>query len=138
MANAAAPRLNQIFNVGVKAPDAEAELAFFSAFSPDRTFTVERRHAGTTMPAVEIAGVKFFFFAGLAYEDALPAPHPGGIGHISFMVDSLADMMAHLDAAGIKPFKGPYDADMGELGRRRVAFYRSPNGTIIEPQELLA
>jgi catechol 2,3-dioxygenase-like lactoylglutathione lyase family enzyme len=133
----AGPRLNEIFNLGIKAPDPEAETKFFAAFNPDRSFMVERRHAGTTMPAVEISGVKFFFFPSLAYDADLPEPHPGGIGHVSFMVDSLDQTMAHLEKQGIKPFKGPYSADMGELGKRRVAFYRSPNGTIIEPQELV-
>ncbi len=89
------------------------------------------------MPAVEISGVKFFFFSSLAYDGDLPEPHPGGIGHVSFMVDSLDDIMAHLETQGIKPFKGPYVGDMGDLGKRRVAFYRSPNGTILEPQELV-
>jgi hypothetical protein len=54
------------------------------------------------------------------------------------MVDKLDEVVANLERQGIKPLKGPYVADNGDLGRRKVAFYRSPNGTIIEPQELLS
>ena len=38
----AQPRLKEIFNLGIKAPDAEAESEFFSAFNPDRTFFMDR------------------------------------------------------------------------------------------------
>ena len=53
------------------------------------------------------------------------------------MVDDLDELITHLSSQGIEPFKGPYTVDVGDLGNRKVVFYRSPNGTILEPQELL-
>ena len=89
------------------------------------------------VPAVEFGGVKFFFFSTLAYDGELAEPHPGGISHVAFMVDDLDELVANLSRQGIEPFRGPYEVDVGDLGRRKVVFYRSPNGTILEPQELL-
>lgn len=134
------PRLNELFNLGIKANDVEAEKAFFEALCPDRHFFLDRSKAATgpkQVPAIELGGVKFFFFSTLSYDADLPQPHPGGISHVAFMVDNLDEVVANLDRQGIKPLRGPYVADNGDLGRRKVAFYRSPNGTIIEPQELL-
>ena len=82
-------------------------------------------------------GVKFFLFPALAYDNDLPNPIEGGVGHVSFIVEDLEDLVASLTSQGIEPLRGPYISDVGELGRRKVAFYRSPNGTIIEPQELM-
>jgi catechol 2,3-dioxygenase-like lactoylglutathione lyase family enzyme len=135
-----APRLKSIFNLGVKSPDAEAESRFFAAFNPDRTFFMDRSKSATgpkKVPAVEFGDVKFFFFSSLAYDGDLKEPRPGGISHVAFMVDDLDKLVAHLSSQGIEPFKGPYSVDIGDLGRRKVVFYRSPNGTILEPQELL-
>jgi catechol 2,3-dioxygenase-like lactoylglutathione lyase family enzyme len=134
------PTLKEIFNLGIKAPDAEAEAEFFSAFNPDRTFIMDRSKSASgpkQVPAIEAGGVKFFFFSSLAYDNDLEQPHSGGISHVAFMVDNLDELVAHLSTQGIEPFKGPYSVDVGDLGKRKVVFYRSPNGTILEPQELL-
>jgi hypothetical protein len=137
---AAVPRLKQLFNLGVKAPDSEAETKFFSAFNPDRNFYMERRNSpsgAAKVPAVEFGGVKFFFFQSLAYDELLEAPHPGGIGHVAFLCDDLDALVAHLSGQGIEPFRGPYTVDVGDMGLRKVVFYRSPNGTVLEPQEVV-
>jgi hypothetical protein len=134
------PRLKEIFNLGIKAADPEAEMDFFAAFNPDRTFVMDRSKSASgpkQVPAIEAGGVKFFFFSSLAYDGDLPHPHSGGISHVAFMVDDLDHLVEHLEKQNIKPFKGPYSVDVGDLGRRKVVFYRSPNGTILEPQELL-
>jgi catechol 2,3-dioxygenase-like lactoylglutathione lyase family enzyme len=135
------PKMNEMFNLGVKAMDVEAEVTFFSAFNPERYFFLDRAYAKTgpkKVPAVELGKVKLFFFESLAYDGELGEPHPGGISHVAFMVDNLDDVVANLKRQGYEPLRGPYVADNADLGRRKVAFYRSPNGTIIEPQELLA
>lgn len=134
------PRLKEIFNLGIKAADPEAEMGFFAAFNPDRTFIMDRSKSAAgpkQVPAIEAGGVKFFFFSSLAYDGDLPQPHSGGVSHVAFMVDNLDQLVAHLEKQKVLPFRGPYTVDVGDLGRRKVVFYRSPNGTILEPQELL-
>lgn len=134
------PRLKKIFNLGVKAPDSEAEAKFFAAFNPDRAFFMERLKSPsgpTKVPAVEFGDVKFFFFPSLAYDEDLEEPRPGGISHVAFMCDDLDGLVAHLSSKGVEPFRGPYTVDVGDMGLRKVVFYRSPNGTILEPQQVL-
>jgi catechol 2,3-dioxygenase-like lactoylglutathione lyase family enzyme len=123
------PHLDALFNIGVKAPNVEEELKFLSAFNPDKVYKVQ--FGPKEIDAVEIGGIKFFLFSALSYDDYLPKPHPGGIGHVSFMVEDLDELLAHLDRQGITPFRGPYEGQLGELGKRMVAMFRSPNGTLI-------
>jgi hypothetical protein len=123
------PHLNTLFNIGVKAPNLEEELKFLSAFNPDKVYKIQ--FGPKEIDAVELGGVKFFLFPALSYDSYLPEPHPGGIGHVSFMVEDLDELITHLDRQGIKPFRGPYEGQLGELGKRMVAMFRSPNGTLV-------
>ncbi|MBT1157150.1 VOC family protein [Aminobacter anthyllidis] len=125
----AEPHLDELFNIGLKAPKLDEELKFLSAFNPDRTYKVQ--FGPKQIDAVELGGVKFFLFQALSYDEYLPAPHPGGVGHVSFMVDDLDELLEHLERHGIKPFRGPYEGQLGELGKRMVAMFRSPNGTLV-------
>ncbi|MBX9451523.1 MAG: VOC family protein [Mesorhizobium sp.] len=133
-------KMNTLFNLGVKTPDSAAEEAFFAAFNPDRKFFLDRSYAKTgpkKVPAIELGQVKFFFFETLAYDEDLPAPQAGGISHVAFMVDSVDKVVENLRQKGYEPLRGPYTVDNGDLGHRKVVFFRSPNGLIIEPQELV-
>ena len=121
--------LDTIYNIGVKAPDIDAELKFFSAFSPSKISKVQ--FGPKEIDSVEIGGVRFFLFSSLSYDEYLPQPHTGGIAHISFMVNDLDVLLAHLERKGIMPFRGPYEGQLGELGKRMVAMFRSPNGTLV-------
>lgn len=118
-----------IFNIGVKAQNIEEELKFLSAFNPDKIYKV--KFGPKEIDAVEIGGIRFFLFNALSYDSYLPKPHPGGVSHLSFMVDDLDALLADLEGAGIKPFRGPYEGQLGELGSRMVAMFRSPNGTLV-------
>lgn len=136
----ASGKMNSMFNLGVKTPDPAAEEAFFSAFNPDRSFFLDRSYAKTgpkKVPAIELGKVKFFFFETLAYDGELPEPQKGGISHIAFMVDNVDVVVENLKKNGYEPLRGPYTVDNGDLGKRKVVFFRSPNGLIIEPQELV-
>jgi hypothetical protein len=123
------PGLETIFNIGVKAPNLEEELKFLSAFNPDGVSKV--KFGQKEIDSVELGGVRFFLFPTLSYDNDLPAPHPGGIGHVSFTVEDLGELLAHLSKHGIKPFRGPYEGQLGTLGKRMVAMFRSPNGTLV-------
>lgn len=118
-----------IFNIGVKASNVEEEIKFLSAFNPDKSYKV--KFGPKEIDAVDIGGVRFFVFNSLSYDSYLPQPHPGGLAHVSFMIDDLDALLADLEGAGIKPFRGPYEGQLGELGSRMVAMFRSPNGTLV-------
>lgn len=121
--------LDAIYNIGIKAPDIDAELKFFSAFTPSKISKV--KFGPKEIDSVEIGGVRFFLFTSLSYDEYLPRPHTGGLAHISFMVNDLDLLLTHLEKNGITPFRGPYEGQLGELGKRMVAMFRSPNGTLV-------
>lgn len=123
------PQLEALFNIGIKAENLEEELKFLKAFNPDKVSKVQ--FGPKEIDAIELGGVKMFLFQTLSYDSYLPSPHPGGIGHASFMVENLDDLLTHLESQGIKPFRGPYEGQLGELGKRMVAMFRSPNGTLV-------
>jgi catechol 2,3-dioxygenase-like lactoylglutathione lyase family enzyme len=129
MTNTSAPRLEALFNIGVKATDVAKEIEFLKAFNPDSISKV--RFGPKEIDAVELGGTKFFLFEALSYESDLPQPNPGGVAHVSFMVNDLDELLAHLESKGIKPFRGPYEGQLGALGKRMVAMFRSPNGTLV-------
>lgn len=132
-----------MFNVGVKAPDLDGEVAFMEIFTPSSVERVQRDadFGPKEIVSVVIASTRFFLFPDTVYGpqlEALGVPLSGGIGHISFMTD---DMDAVIDAAaarGVEPILGPYEVTPRGHGTRRVAFFRSPNGTILEAQQLVS
>jgi catechol 2,3-dioxygenase-like lactoylglutathione lyase family enzyme len=128
-ANEQGPTLKALFNIGVKAPNLQEELRFLGAFNPTSISKVS--FGPKEIDAVELGGVRMFLFPSLSYEADLPEPHPGGVGHVSFMVEDLDEMLEHLAQHGIKPFRGPYEGQLGALGKRMVAMFRSPNGTLV-------
>jgi catechol 2,3-dioxygenase-like lactoylglutathione lyase family enzyme len=131
-----------MFNVGVKAPDLDAEVAFMEVFSPTSVERVKRDadFGPKEIVSVVIASTRFFLFPSTVYDpqlEAMGASFPGGIGHISFMTDDMDRVLEVAAAHGIEPILGPYEVTPRGHGTRRVAFFRSPNGTILESQQLV-
>ena len=54
------PRLDTLFNIGVKAPNIEEELQFLSAFNPDKVYKVQ--FGPKEIDAVEMAASNFSYF----------------------------------------------------------------------------
>lgn len=136
------PLFEAMFNVGVKAPDLDAEVAFMRAFAPESVERVQRNadFGPKEIVSVMLGGSRFFLFPQTVYDDQLAARNasfPGGIGHVSFMTADLDAVLGAAAAAGIEPLLGPYEVLPQGHGRRRVAFFRSPNGTILEAQQMV-
>ena len=58
-------------------------------------------------------------------------PHEAGIRHITFAFDNVDAMVARLNVAGIEAIEGPRPAFFNEM-LKRVAFFRDPDGIIVE------
>ena len=132
----------EMFNVGVKAPDLEAEVEFLRAFDPEEMERVKRDadFGPKEIVSVSLAGTRLFLFPSTVYDEALAErgiAFAGGIGHVSFMTTDMEHVLESASARGIEPILGPYEVTPQGHGRRRVAFFRSPNGTIIEAQQLV-
>ena len=133
--------LGSMYNVGVRAADLESELEFLQAFAPSKVERIARKAAfgPKEIVGVELGGVSFYLFEEVIYDGALrdqALPTPGGISHISFLVDSTEKVIAAAARVGAEPILKPYESTLEGKGSRRVAFFRSPNGTVVESQEL--
>lgn len=131
-----------LYNVGVRAADLEAEVAFLKAFMPTTMERIKRNASfgPKEIIAVELGGVQFYLFEKVIYDDELAARNVsvgGGISHISFLVDSTEKVIEAAAQVGAEPILKPYESTLVGHGSRRVAFFRSPNGTVLESQELL-
>lgn len=131
-----------LYNVGVRTTDIEREMAFLSAFKPTNVERINRNASfgPKEIVAVELGGVQFYLFEKVIYDDALAQrglPVGGGISHISFLVDSTERVIKAAAEIGVEPILEPYESTLVGHGTRRVAFFRSPNGTVLESQELL-
>lgn len=58
-------------------------------------------------------------------------PHEAGMRHLTFAVDSVDDVFATLEAAGVPVIEHPRPAFFTEV-LRRVAFVRDPDGILVE------
>jgi catechol 2,3-dioxygenase-like lactoylglutathione lyase family enzyme len=134
------PLFGAMFNIGVKAPDLEAEVEFMKVFQPEEVERVKRDadFGPKEIVSVVLAGTRFFLFPETVYDPQLDERgigFDGGIGHVSFMTDDIDHVLATAAERGIEPLLGPYEVTPRGHGRRRVAFFRSPNGTILEAQQ---
>lgn len=137
------PLFKEMFNVGIKAPDLDREIEFMEAFGPTSVERVQRDadFGPKEIVSVMLGSTRFFLFPSTVYEERLEQQGvtlQGGIGHVSFMTGDMDAVLAAARAGDIEPVLGPYEVTPRGHGRRRVAFFRSPNGTILEAQQLVS
>ena len=136
-------------NIGVKAPDLEAEIAFLRAFGGGgfdrgpRSPVLEGLQLdgeGAERVRVQLGGVRLVLFRRAPYEtelEALGLGAAGGLGHVAFDAADTGAVLAAAARAGIRPLLGPFTVDTAR-GRLVVTFFRSPNGTVVELQQTVA
>ena len=86
-----------------------------------------------------LGGADLRFFPTGIYDNLLEAgERAGGLSHVGFAVPDLGALAERLERVGVGPLLGPFLAPPTPAGgAMRVSFYRSPNGTLIEPQQIL-
>jgi catechol 2,3-dioxygenase-like lactoylglutathione lyase family enzyme len=136
-------------NLGVKAPDLDAEIAFLRAFGGSGFERMPRSAVLEGLPLdgegaervrVLLGGVRLAMYCRAPYDaelEALGAGTRGGLGHVAFDVSDTDAVLAAVARAGIPPLLGPFTVDTAR-GRLIVTFFRSPNGTVLETQQTVA
>ena len=132
---------SSFYNLGIRAADLESEVKFLEAFAPTKVERIARKAAfgPKEIIAVELGGVSFYLFDNVIYDSELTrrgTSVSGGVAHVSFLVDSTEDVIKAAAKVGVQPILEPYESTLEGKGSRRVAFFRSPNGTVLESQEL--
>ena len=129
--------LSGLANLGVRAPDMEAEVAFLETLGA----TNVHRTQGAKGPRIhlELGPVRITLFPRATYDDQLDAlgePRGGGIGHVAFRVASTERVIEALAARGFAPLIPTFTVPPTPTGgTRRITYFRSPSGTVIETQE---
>ncbi|MGR9437991.1 VOC family protein [Rhizobium leguminosarum] len=88
--------------------------------------------------ALKFGGQKInLHHAGHEFDPKARQPTPGS-GDLCFIAETpLADVIAHLEAAGVAIEEGPVERT-GATGRLRSVYFRDPDGNLIEVSNLIA
>jgi catechol 2,3-dioxygenase-like lactoylglutathione lyase family enzyme len=133
------PRMKQLWNLGVKVGDLDAELSFFERCGA----TQIQKGTIPTAKGEEAFGMAFLgeqrllLFPRVIYQDALAEPMKGGLAHAVFEVQDVEDGIERYRKRGVSPMWGPETLST-PFGRRRIVFFRSPSGFIFETFETLS
>lgn len=131
-----------LWNIGMKAPDMDAEEAFWKQLG-GRTrvrevISVDRPEgkADLEYSIMEICDNRLFMSADTVFEDLVPHKLQPGITHAVFAVKDFEAEYRKLTAMGAEVIIQPVTVSAG-FGTRRLAFFRSPNGLIFEVMQIL-
>ena len=133
--------LAKMTNLGVRAPDMDAEIAFLETFGGEGVRRSERVQDGVLHKRahIHIGAVRFTLFPFATYDGRLAElgeQRGGGIGHVAFEVQDTKALLDRLTTHGIAPLIPTFSVGMTSSGdARRITYFRSPNGTVIETQE---
>lgn len=133
--------LAKMTNLGVRAPDMDAEIDFLVAFGGDEVRRSERVTEGVVHKRahLHIGTTRFTLFPFATYDARLAEigePRGGGIGHVAFEVSDTQAVLELVGARGIAPLIPSFTvANTSSGDARRITYFRSPNGTVVETQE---
>jgi catechol 2,3-dioxygenase-like lactoylglutathione lyase family enzyme len=125
--------MRDVWNLGVKVRDLDAELAFMRACGARdvRKDSIPDNGVDRPLGIAFLGDQRVLMFPQTIYETQLPEPLHYGLTHMVFEVEDVAATLETFRANGVVPFWGPKDGDT-PFGRRRMVFFRSPSGLIFE------
>jgi len=123
-------------HVGMVTGDMDRSLAFYRDLLGLRLHLRKTMANGTEVAFLDTAGGMLEIFAppgGAGPASDLP-PATAGVLHITFLVESVDESFAKLEAAGVEIKERPRPAVNSEV-LDRVAFLRDPDGIVVEIAE---
>ncbi|CAN7700814.1 VOC family protein [Rhizobium sp. LjRoot258] len=123
-------------HVGMVTGDMDRSLAFYCDLLGLRLHLRKTMTNGTEVAFLDAGGGMLEIFAppaGAARAPDLP-PATSGVLHVTFLVESVDESFAKLEAAGVAIKERPRPAVNSEM-LDRVAFLRDPDGIIVEIAE---
>lgn len=136
-------KLTELFYVGGRAHDLEAEVEFLRIFEPESVGWGEGDHQevrGVRRAMVTLGGTRLYFSGRKLFDPHLAQlglPVREGITHVGFLTDDLDALIAAAAEHGVEPFIGPYETSSTLFGVRRFAFFLAPSGWVLEVQQPL-
>jgi lactoylglutathione lyase len=124
-----------LWNYAVKVADMDKAIAFYvDALGAD----VRNRSEvlGQRYTLLRLGETRVILFEKAPYEDLLGKTLPLGFLHDVYEVDDFDRQIARLRAMGVRFIMEPTDIE-ADFGRRRIAFFETPDGMRTEVMEIL-
>lgn len=133
------PVLGPLWNVGCKVLDLDADLEFWRALGADVVVRdrLDQFDGQPEYAIVAVGDTRVLLTTKPPFEDAVPDLCRPGMTHAVFEVDDHEAASASLANAGATELVAPIEIE-GAFGRRRIAFFSTPDGLIIEALKILA
>jgi catechol 2,3-dioxygenase-like lactoylglutathione lyase family enzyme len=124
-----------LWNYAVKVADMDKAIAFYvDALGAD----VRNRSEvlGQHYTLLRLGETRVILFEKAPYEDLIGKTLPLGFLHDVYEVDDFDRQIARLRAMGVRFIMEPRDIE-ADFGRRRIAFFETPDGMRTEVMEIL-
>jgi lactoylglutathione lyase len=124
-----------LWNYAVKVADMDKAIAFYvDALGAD----VRNRSEvlGSRYTLLRLGETRVILFEKAPYEDLIGKTLPLGFLHDVYEVDDFDRQIARLRAMGVRFIMEPTDIE-ADFGRRRIAFFETPDGMRTEVMEIL-
>jgi catechol 2,3-dioxygenase-like lactoylglutathione lyase family enzyme len=127
-----------LWNLGAKIADVEAEAAFFVALGGKLLIREKLTTAAGEVDyaIVSLGDTRLLLTPKTVFEDALPGALQEGLTHAVFEVAELEPEVQRIRALGTEELLPPTEIS-ATFGRRKIAFFRSPGGIVFEVMEVL-
>jgi catechol 2,3-dioxygenase-like lactoylglutathione lyase family enzyme len=124
-----------LWNYAIKVADLEKASAFYVDVLGAELRIRSEVH-GSAYALLRLGETRVILFDKAPYEDVLGKTLPPGFLHDVFEVDDFDAQIARLRAAGVRFIMEPRVIE-AEFGRRRIAFFETPDGMRTEVMEIL-
>ena len=124
-----------MWNYAIKAPDIDETTHFYVA-----NMGAELRLSGVVFGChynlIRMGETRVLIFDKAPYEEQYGWDLPPGFLHVVYEVDNHEEQVAQLRATGVRVLMEPQEIETA-LGRRKIAFFESPNGIRTEVMEII-
>ena len=124
-----------LWNYAIKVADIERAARFYVE-TLGAEVRIESEVLGCRYTLLRLGSSRLILFEKAPYEDLLTAPLPPGFLHDVYEVDDFDAQIARLRAAGVRFIMEPQEIEAA-FGRRRIAFFETPDGLRTEVMQIL-
>lgn len=124
-----------MWNYAIKAPDIDKTTEFYIQHM-GAELKLDGIVFGCRYNLIRMGETRLLIFDRAPYEEQWGMDLPPGFLHVVYEVDNHEEHVKKLRAAGVKFLMEPQEIETA-VGRRKIAFFESPNGIRTEIMEIL-
>ena len=124
-----------LWNYAIKVADIERAVAFYVQ-TLGAEVQIESEVLGCRYSLIRLGATRVILFEKAPYEDLLGEELPLGFLHDVYEVEDFDGQIARLEAEGVRFIMQPREIEAA-FGRRRIAFFQTPDGMRTEVMQIL-